>query len=316
MDYTAKELTHIFIVNPYAGNKNGSSELREKLAKIEGIKYFVFNTRGAGKEAELVRSVRKIFEDEPLRFYCVGGSGTLRNMLNGFEDLSEAEIAFYPCGLTNDFLKVFGDVEEKFRDIEELIYGDIINVDYIQTNHGVVLNTLTVGADAEYAVKMEDYRMMKVLGNIIPYGIAGVHALFIAKHPRYEIEVDGKVIDDRASELFFGNGYALGGFMFLAKKEETSVMDGKANYRFIKHMSGFSATKLLLEMRKGNYKNADANSYYGMSSEIVVRRKDGEAFAMNQDGELIQGGAEWRAHIVNKGLRFVVPKGVPVEWMK
>lgn len=53
-------------------------------------------------------------------------------------------MAFYPCGLTNDFIKCFSGKEKRFHQIEELINGDVISVDYIQTNGSVALNTLSL----------------------------------------------------------------------------------------------------------------------------------------------------------------------------
>ena len=121
-------MIHIFIVNPYAGEQTFADDLRAKLESIENLNYFVFNTRYAGYEKELVKKAYKIFEGEELRFYCCGGSGTMHNMLQGFDDLSKAEVAFYPCGLTNDYLKVFGKDMERFYDIEELINGEIMEI--------------------------------------------------------------------------------------------------------------------------------------------------------------------------------------------
>ena len=100
-------MVHIFIVNPYAGQKTFADDLRSKLEGMKGLNYFVFNTRYAGYEKEVIKKIQHIFEDEKLRFYCCGGSGTMRNMLNGFDNLENVEIAFFPCGLTNDFLKMF-----------------------------------------------------------------------------------------------------------------------------------------------------------------------------------------------------------------
>ena len=113
-------MTHIFIINPFAGHQTFADDLRTKLAKVKNLDYFVFNTRYKGYETELVRKILHIFEGEKLRFYCCGGSGTMRNMLNGFDSLDDVEVAFFPCGLTNDFLKNFGKDESRFHNIEEL----------------------------------------------------------------------------------------------------------------------------------------------------------------------------------------------------
>ena len=64
----------------------------------------------------------------------------MRNMLNGLDDFSNVEVAFFPCGMTNDFLKVLGG-EEPFKNIDALINGKTVPVDYIKTNYGVAINT-------------------------------------------------------------------------------------------------------------------------------------------------------------------------------
>ena len=35
-----------------------------------------------------------------------------------------------------------------FYDIDALIDGDVVNIDYIKTNHGVALNTFSLGLDS------------------------------------------------------------------------------------------------------------------------------------------------------------------------
>ena len=88
-------MVHIFLINPYAGKRTFADGLRKKLKEIPDFNYFVFNIGHAGEEAELVRKIRNIFDDEKLRFYCCGGSGTMRNMLNGFDNFDNVEIAFF-----------------------------------------------------------------------------------------------------------------------------------------------------------------------------------------------------------------------------
>jgi signal transduction histidine kinase/diacylglycerol kinase family enzyme/DNA-binding NarL/FixJ family response regulator len=301
-------VTHIFIVNPYAGKRTFAIDLRKRLAEIEGIRYFVFNTREKGKEADLVREILGIFENEKLRFYCCGGSGTMRNILNGFDDLSDVEIAFYPGGLTNDFLKVFGKKAAEFNDIEKLIDGEIMDVDYIKSNAGVMLNTFSTGMDAAVIEKMEQYRILGALGENVPYTLASLYAVLFAKRYDYEIYVDGKEVSGKMTEVYFGNGQVLGGNLAFAPSAD--VRDGKGDYRLVRSSRGFSDLPMMYDLLKQRYDKIDANSEYGRCKEIIIRRTDGSAFFMNQDGEPIGSYTEWKAKIVHRGLHLVVPKGV------
>ncbi len=301
-------MIHIFIINPYAGNKTFADDLREKLSTIKNLEYFVFNTRYAGYETELVRKVQQLFEGEKLRFYCCGGSGTMRNMLNGFDSLEDVEIAFFPCGLTNDFLKMFGKDEARFHQIEELIDGDIIKVDYIRSNHGISLNTLSTGLDSNCVDKMNDYRILRFIHGSIPYTIATLYSIFISKNYEYELTLDGMTYIDKFAEIFVGNGSVFGGNLFFA--ENTCINDGDAIYRLVGNKRSFPMIPTLLTLTQKKYYKIPELMTCGECSAVRIRRTDGLPFTINLDGDLIKNIDVCEAHIVRQGLNLIVPKGV------
>lgn len=303
-------MVHIFIINPFAGQKTFADDLRTKLDSIKGLNYFVFNTRYAGYETELVKKIHRIFDGEQLRFYCCGGSGTMRNMLNGFEDLSKAEIAFFPCGLSNDFLKMFGDDEPRFHQIEELIYGDVIQLDYIKSNHGVSLNTLSTGLDSSSVDKMNEFRILRFINGALPYTLGVLYSIFVSPNHEYEVTLDDNVFRGKFTEVFIGNGCVFGGNMFFDK--HTCIDDGQAIYRLIGNKKGFPLLPALMAVTGKKYDKLEKYMGCGLCSKIKIRRTDGETFTINQDGDLIYNVTECEAEIVRKGLRFVVPKGVTV----
>lgn len=303
-------MTHIFIVNPYAGQKTFADDLRTKLVGIKGLNYFVFNTRYAGYETELVQKIQRIFEGEKLRFYCCGGSGTMRNMLNGFENLEEVEVAFFPCGLTNDFLKVFGKDEKRFHRIEELINGDTISVDYIKTNHGVALNTFSVGLDSNDRMLFEKYRMLSVFNEQMPYNLSILFSLILSRSEAYELYIDEKRVEGNFTEIILGNGNILGGNLSFCRKAD--ITDGLASCSLISDVYGISLLPLLSAMKKQNYDKLENELSYYDCRQIRIMRKDRSPFSMNLDGELIKSDREWTAHIVHQGLNLVVPKGVRI----
>lgn len=303
-------MVHIFIINPFAGQKTFADDLRTKLSSIYGLEYYVFNTRYAGYETELVKKIQHIFEGAPLRFYCCGGSGTMRNMLNGFDDLSSAEVAFFPCGLTNDFLKMFGNDISRFRDIEELINGDIIKVDYIKSNHGISLNSLSTGLDSNCLNKMDSYRIMRLINEDLPYSLATLYSIFVSKTEEYEVTLDDEVFKGKFAEIFIGNGCIFGGNMFFA--EHTIVDDGKAIYNVAGGKKGFGLLPTLLALTGKKYDKVKKLMTCGECSRIRIRRPNGTPFSINQDGDLIRNIDVCEAQIVHKGLNLVVPKGVRV----
>ncbi len=301
-------MTHIFIINPFAGENTFADDLRTKLASFRNLNYFVFNTRYSGYETELVRKIRRIFDGEKLRFYCCGGSGTMRNMLNGFDSFENVEVAFFPCGLTNDFLKNFGKDEPRFSQIDELINGDIIKVDYIKSNLGIALNSLSTGLDSNCLIKMNDYRMFKSIGKEMPYQLATLYSIFVSNTQEYEITVDDEKLTGRFAEIFFGNGRFFGGDMIFA--DETSVNDGKGIARIVGNKKGFTLLPVLLMLRSKKNRNYNMLEKCSDFRKIRIRRTNNATFSVNHDGEIVGNTAFCEAEIIHKGLNFVVPKGV------
>lgn len=306
-------MTHIFIVNPYAGKNTFADELREKLAEIPNFNYFIFNTRCAGYEIELVKRIRHIFQDEKLRFYCCGGSGTMTNMLNGLEEtdtLKGTEVAFYPCGLTNDFLKIFGKDEHRFYDIHELIHGDVISVDYIKTNYSIALNTVSFGLDANTLSSLEDYRTFRLYSSQIPYTLAVLHSVFLSKSHQYEFYLDDKRFEGTIREFCIGNGYVLGGNLYFAKG--TCATDGIGQFCYVQNKNKFHILSVIRQMQNKNIEKLSQLATLGECSRFRVRRTDGSPITYNCDGNLIRNADEINAFFVKEGLSLVVPKGVKI----
>lgn len=301
-------MVNIFIVNPQAGKKKFGGNIREILAKKEGFDYFVFNTRGEEGEIALVKMIESIFEDEKIRYYCCGGSGTLRNVLNGITNLDKTEIAFYPCGLTNDFLKVFGKDEERFSDLDELIHGDVVDIDYIKTNAGVCVNTVSFGMDSHIVELVKLMKPLQFINDVLPYSIAVFLSIITAKTIDYEIETERGVVERPSAEFFYGNGFALGGNLYFEK--EAHIRDGMGFLRVCGARSLIKFLEVFKSLMDKDYKKLNEISQSWYTKFVKVRRCDGQKFAVNQDGELSEELEEWSAEIVQGGLHFVVPKGV------
>lgn len=304
-------MIHIFIINSYAGQQGFAETLRGRLDKLDGFQYFIFNTKEAGFETELVRKVQKIFMDEELRIYSCGGSGTFMNVINGINDFSRVELAFFPCGLTNDFLKTFGKDAKKFDDIDNLIYGDIVLCDYIKSDNSVAINTVSCGFDLNLCKSIEEFRYLSIFGKNIPYSLSVVNSMFFSKLDDYEISIDGEKLVGVMSQIILGNGNCIGGNIHFTSDNKTG--DGKGTYMIMPSKSRFSLFRLLSKMKKSDFEKVEAESFHGFWEKVSIKRRDGVPFKVNFDGEMQNEQAEWNFRIINKGLKLVVPKGVKIN---
>lgn len=306
------DVVHVFIINSSAGGKQFSSGIRKKLAEKKDFEYYVFNTRTDYNAQDIIREVERIFKGKKLRIYACGGSGNFCNSLNGIEDFENIELGFYAKGLTNDFLKCFSPKDRrKFEDLDALIEGESIKIDYIQSDNNRCVNTFSVGLDSYFTQQMDRFRITGVFGKIVPYLLSLLFSIFGSTAYPYEIKVEGQTMRDRYSEVFFGNGGTIGGTLCFEKKPD--FKDGKGFYYLIKKMNLFEQMLGLINLSLKNEKGLEYKSSFGYADKITVKRRDGIAFQMDFDGELMPPQIEWNAHIVKEGLNFIIPKGVSLD---
>ncbi|MCR5503701.1 MAG: hypothetical protein K6F53_11910 [Lachnospiraceae bacterium] len=301
-------MVHLFIVNSYAGKGKALAGLREKLSAIPNLDYFIFHTRNAGNEPELVREALHIFEDERVRIYSCGGSGTMRNILTAIPDLSKVEVAFYPCGLTNDFLKVFGTREAPFYKIENLISGKILEVDYLKSNYGIALNTISTGMDAALARNTQEFLYTRFINQQFPYYISLFKSILTCHPLEYEAVIDDRICRHKCFELVLGNGKVLGGNLHFT--EDDDVRDGIATACFGCNRSSVGIIPPILSYMKNDRKKIEEYSDFHTFERMVLRRKDGKQMDINMDGELVKDVWELTVEVVKRGLRLVVPDSV------
>lgn len=304
-------MIHVFIVNSRAGDGFFSEELRNKLDSRKDFSYYIVHTRAGHAEADTVRHILTLFEGEKIRIYSCGGSGTFCNILNGIPNPENVELAFYAKGQTNDFLKAFGDDRDKFSDIDSLIDGTAHMIDYIRTEHGCALNTCSIGSDYIQVVKTRQYKALRAFGVHAPYICAMAYALFFSRNQSYEISVDGKKYNDKFIEILFGNGGVIGGTFCFDK--DINYTDGKGKLDIIIRGGLIRKIKTFILLNFGCSDVVDKTNISTYTSGFRIRRTDGAAFGVNFDGEEQPPQKEWNVEIVNKGLNFVIPKGVTID---
>lgn len=304
------ELKHIFIINTYAGAYRTSFNLREELKKFKNLDYRVFQVQKPGGEAELVRKLQRYFDKDELRFYCCGGSGTFRNMLDGIDDLSSTEVAFFPCGLTNDYLKVFGDKQKEFLKIENLIFGRVIKVDYAVVNNKISMNFFSTGMDSMVADETSRLLTFSLFGKKIPYFLSTLYAIFRFKPRKYRVTIDGCTREEKLTEICIGKGNVIGGSMHLFG--DANVNNGSLRYLMVLGINRLRAIIGFYHIYRNNQKKLEKLSLRGSCRNIVIESVDGKPIVGNLDGELFKETNRWEISVVEKGLKFVVPREVEI----
>lgn len=300
-------MLHVFIINAFAAEGKYTDGIREKLASIPDFEYLAFNSEYAGHEAVLAKQIYEMFTEERIRFYACGGSGTFRNIFNAVPDISNVEFAEFPCGITNDFLKCFGDERDSFSVLENLIDGDVWKLDYIDTNMGRAHNMVSMGLDVEIGNSMTVIRKFPYFKGTMPNIISGLWALVFTKAQRLAVKLDSEIYDDNLIQIAIGNGSTLGGIFKIAEDRiaDDNYLDAVIirNVKLIRKCKAFAA-QLNID-RKLNEKYRIIKR----CRSFEIKSPEGKMINIDLDGEIMSCECV-KGKVVSRGMNFVVPKNI------
>lgn len=299
-------MKHIFIVNPAAGGQDNTRKINEavkSLAAQKGFEYKVCISERPKHAEEIVHKIMKEYPDETVRFYACGGDGTLNEVAQGVVHYDNAQLTNFPYGTGNDFIRIFSKDGE--FSLENLIDGEVMDIDYIETSEGVSVNITTIGLDARVARGMQKYKRIFKQNGQFPYVISIFENIVTPMSRNLKIEIDGKDVSGDYVVLLVANGnYYGGGFNPVP---DASVTDGKLNVLLIKKLSRLTVARVINAYKNGEYKNYPQYIDYFEAETVTVKQNDKYIMDLNLDGEVI-GVSEAKISIGQKKIHFVVPK--------
>lgn len=307
-------MKHIFILNPVAGPRKAERQILPLIietAKEQDIEYEIHRTINTGDGERYVRSCCLQEPDTNLRFYAIGGDGTLNEVANGAFGFANAEIAFIPAGTGNDFARIFPD-PRAFSDIRAQIRGSAKPIDLIKCDDRLIVNVLNIGLDCEVVTKVEMLKEKFFLRGPFAY-IAGV-ALVFAGNKGADLKVtleDGSVYDREFTLVAIGNGaYYGGGFKGIPAAK---IDDGLLDVSLINKVSRRKFASLIAKYCKGTHLGSPLAKdiiTYVKCRALTIEPKD--TIQICADGEVHRSG-KLNISVLPAAIRFLVPEGAFYE---
>ena len=305
-----------FILNP----KSGASKKRDKLeAAIKQacvrrqLSYHIYYTTCQGDATEYVRSMIRI-SGEPQRFICVGGDGTISEIVNSAPSTPNVEFGVIPYGSGNDFVRNFTSTK-LFSDIEAQIDGVAEPFDLIKCNDYYCVNMVNIGFDCSVVKEADKLKKHKLVTPGLSYILGVVVVLFKKFGTKMKLIFDdGEILEKEFTLTAIGNGkFCGGGFM---ASPLAQLDDGLLDVCAIDKVSRLTFIKLV-----GSYK---AGTYLENKSAMkVIRHRRVPHFKMEFeapipiciDGE-IKGAKTIDFSVVRNAFNFVIPKGCEYKYKK
>ena len=284
---------HLFIVNPVAGGRNATEDVRKKaeLAFADRAEeYEIYVTCGPMDAPEKIRAEAERWER--LTVYACGGDGTFNECVCGAALRENVAVCPFPTGTGNDFCRMFGAEAELYRDLDAILAGQERPIDLINCNGRWCANICSVGIDARIGVDVHKYSKLPVIGGAAAYVVSaainvfkgintlmrvkvgnfssvGKHALVCACNGRYygggfNPSIDARP-DDGMLEIFVVKEVSLAVLPFLIGK----YAGGKADElpRYVTHLKDRS---LSISFEEENVINIDGEAMYAKDVEMSL----------------------------------------------
>lgn len=314
-----KAMKHFFIINPYAGPTDTTREVKAKLQAFEEwaeLDWETYVTRGPGDATYYTQQLCEEFGNDEIRIYACGGDGTLNEVLSGIIGHPNVQLACYPSGSGNDYLKYYG-AKSDFRDIDRLIEGEPHPVDVMKVTVGkgpnadvrYCINVVDIGLDAFVAQTMINVKRKPIIGGSNAYYTGVVKAALANRRNYYKITVDGEVVNDENLMMCtLCNGRYVGGGYMCAPLSKND--DGLIDIYKFKPISILHFMSLQNIYRKGEHvdhpKFRPIMDFY-QGTDVVLECKKPMPLAV--DGEMLLSDY-YHIELLHNAFDFIVPKGL------
>ena len=303
-----------FILNPMSGKnlkkaKKSVAAITDKIRKAcqkRQLSYRIYYTTCMGDATEYVRSMVNTTQDKQ-RFICVGGDGTINEIINSVQDTKNVEFGVIPNGSGNDFVRNFTNIDN-FYDINAQIDGESVPLDLIKCNDMYSANMVNIGFDCSVVKEAQRFKKFK----FISPGMSYIFGIFAAVFKKYGTKMkiifdDGETYDSMLLLTAIANGkYCGGGFK---SAPEALLNDGVMDVTIIKKVSRLLFLSLVGSYQKGTFlSNKKAMQYIRYKRVSHFKMEFEDPIPICLDGE-IKGAKNIDFSIERNAFNFIVPKG-------
>ena len=299
-----------FILNPKRGSSRKQAKMEEHIKSAcakRQLNYHLYYTTCVKDATEYVKSMISI-STERQRFICVGGDGTINEIVNSAPCNPNVEFGVIPGGSGNDFVRNFTN-HKLFSDIDAQIDGAPVSLDLIRCNDLYCVNMINIGFDCAVAKKANEIKSKyKFASPSIAYILGVVVGFFQKFGTQMKITFEnGDVIDQELTLTAIGNGKFCGGGFMAAPT--ASLNDGKIDICAIKKISRLTFVGLVGHYKAGTFlTNPKAMEIFDYRQVSRFKMEFEMPIPICIDGE-ITNAQSVDIEIIPNGFNFVMPKG-------
>lgn len=295
------------ILNPTSGN-NASKRLWPEIKRLLAYYEFDFDYAFTEYERHSTELTYKALELSYKKIICVGGDGTLHNIVNGimtqnYFPTPDIHVGVIPIGTGNDWVRTFKisrHIESAIKTIKRgrVLTQDIGVIDFITGTSPSVYFTNLAGAGFDGFV-VSKVTKMKYLGKIA-YLLGALISIFSFKNFNSKVTIDNEQVYGKTLMILIGLCRYSGGGMQLTNKP--NPFDGKFDVSIAQNLNKLEIIKNIPILFNGKITLYKKVKTYKTCTLKVVFKNETLPY-IQADGELI-GKGNFEVKIIEKAFSF------------
>ncbi|MBR1457436.1 MAG: YegS/Rv2252/BmrU family lipid kinase [Oscillospiraceae bacterium] len=299
-------MKHLFIVNPTAGGKDKTEEVRAKVgAAFRGRAepYEIYVTKAPMDAAEKIRA--EAASGEHVRVYACGGDGTFNECVCGAALREHVAVCPFPTGTGTDFCRMFGDECECFRDLDAVLDGWETPIDLIRVNGRYSANICSVGIDARIGTDVHKYSGLPLIGGATGYVVSAVVNVFKGITRNMRVRCGDYAGSGKHTIACVCNGRYYGGGFNPAPGARPD--DGDLDIFIVRDLNLFGLARMIGKYAAGRADEFPDHILHLHGTEVEVEFD--EENVVNVDGEALYAD-KVHMQLLPAAMRLVVPRGM------
>lgn len=291
----------LLIINPYAGKGNGAQLLQAIIDSFIAQKVLplVFLTQPDVKKTYGIISE---YAEKIETIVCVGGDGTLNDVITGLMQLSEKVrpvLGYIPMGTTNDFARTLELTSDIKTAIPQILEHNIQKLDMGKFNGHNFAYIASFGTFTSSSYETPQ-ALKNSLGHLA-YVLSGAKELAAIEEYFIKVRMDTKEISGSYVFCSVTNATSIGGLVSI-DRELVNLQDGLFEVILVKFPKNLMELKQLIEaLRQEKFENSDLISIYQANRlEFMIS----EPIAWSLDGEKSETGTEFTIENIPRALKI------------
>lgn len=292
----------LFIINPVAGTKKPNKHLTEIIAMFceNGYTCQVQMTNPDYGADKIVKDYAK---DKDM-IICIGGDGTLNEMISGLIDNNYSPmIGYIPSGITNDFATGLGISLNPMKAARDILEGTPQKFDVGVFNNRIFIYTSSFGVFTK-----SSYNTPRDLKNALGYNayvLEGAKEITNIPSIKLKVECKERILE---GNYIFGtvcNTMQIGGGFVSFNKQNIDMNDGLLEVLLIKYpRNPVELTQCLLDLKSSKF-NTPFFEFFS-TEEITIKTE--EELDWTIDGEYQKGKTEINVKCIKDAFTLVLKK--------